>query len=522
MIKVLTSEEMQELDQIAMRQFGVQGLILMENAALGVVNNIIQKYGDVENKNIFIFCGKGNNGGDGFTVARHLFNRKAIVRIILIGKKRDLKGDALINANIVNRMVNEKRNSPFLSLIELNNIKELKQYPVPDIIIDAILGTGIKGNVDGLAKDAIDFMNSAGKPVVSIDIPSGLNGSTGEYGNVAVKANMTVTMALPKLGLVINKGPEQCGELRIADISMPKSIIAKQKSKTFLIEKEDLVPRIPKRAHDVHKYSCGKLFVLAGSVGLTGAAAMCSESALKTGAGAVILGIPESLNDIMEEKLTEVMTVPLPETSERTFSIKGLRNILDYTNNWADVVLIGPGISQNKETKKLILNLIPQIKKPLVLDADGLNNIQDDMDVLGKFDYELIITPHYGELSRLINIPAQEIAKNRIEIARKTAKENTLTIILKGAPSLVGDREENIYINPSGNPGMATAGSGDVLSGMVAGFFAQNNNAVISATLGMYLHGLAGDIAKEELGEHSMIATDIQKNIYKAILKLIK
>jgi NAD(P)H-hydrate epimerase len=419
-------------------------------------------------------------------------------------------------------MANEKRTNINFTLSELNYIKDLKQYSPPDIIIDAILGTGIKGNVEGLNKDVIDYINSSNKPVVSIDIPSGLNGTTGEYGNVAVNAIMTVTMALPKLGLIINKGPELCGELRIADISMPRTILTRQKSKTFIVEKEDLIPRIPKRAYDAHKYSCGKVFILAGSVGLTGAAAMCSESALKSGAGAVILGIPESLNDAMEEKLTEVMTVPLPETSERTFSMKGMRNILDYTNSWADVILIGPGISQNRETKKLILNLIPQIKKPLVLDADGLNNVQDDIDILKKFDFELLITPHYGELSRLIKVPTPEIAKNRIDIARKTAKENALTLILKGAPSVVADREENVYINSTGNPGMATAGAGDVLSGMVAGFFAQNSNAVISATLGMYLHGLAGDIAKEELGEHSMIATDIQKNIHKAILRLIR
>jgi NAD(P)H-hydrate epimerase len=519
MIKVVTTEEMQELDQIAIKQFGIPGAILMENAALGVVNKITEKFGDVENKNIFIFCGKGNNGGDGFAVGRHLFNRKANIYIILAAKKSDLTGDTLLNANIIQRIINDRRAVNILMLIQLASIRDLKQYPVPDIIIDALFGTGIKGNIERLSKDMIEYINSSQKPVIAIDIPSGLNGSTGEIGNIAVKANLTITMALPKIGLLINKGPELCGEVSIADISVPNQILSKNKSKTFLLQAEDITQIFPKRSYDAYKYSCGKVFILAGSLGLTGAATMCSESALRSGAGAVILGIPESLNIAMEEKLTEVMTLPLPETSEKSLSLKGLKNIIEYVN-WADVVLIGPGISQNKDTKKLIQNLLTEMKKPVVIDADGLNNLQENTDLLKKYPGELIITPHYGELSRLIKTPTSTIAKERIQIARKVSKEFGVTVILKGAPSVIADKEENVYINSTGNPGMATAGSGDVLAGLVAGFFAQTIKPLDSALLGTYIHGLAGDFAKEELGAQSLLATDIEKNIYKALKKV--
>jgi ADP-dependent NAD(P)H-hydrate dehydratase / NAD(P)H-hydrate epimerase len=516
MIKVVTSEEMQELDQSATRQYGIPGTILMENAATSAVNVILEKYGNVSGKNIFIFCGKGNNGGDGLAIARHLFNPGGNIYTFITDKKRDLKGDAQLNSNILQRMMNEKENERKLIYNQISNIKELDQFPEPDMIIDAVFGTGIKGNIDGISKSIIEYINQSNKIKVAIDIPSGLNGTTGEIGNIAIKADMTITMATPKTGLLINKGPELCGNLFIADISMPLSLLNKHKSKRYLIEEKDIRKRLPKRNYDAHKYSCGKVFVLSGSLGLTGAAAMCSESVIRSGAGAAILGIPESLNLVMEEKLTEVMTVPLPETSEKTLSPKGIKTIMEYVN-WADVVLLGPGLSQNKDTKKLIITLMHEIKKPLILDADALNNLKENTELIKSYKNEIIITPHYGELSRLIKTPANDIAVNRIEIAKKTAKEYNLTLILKGAPSIIADKQENIYINSTGNPGMATAGAGDVLAGLVAGFFAQTQKPVDAALLGMFIHGLAGDFAREAMGELSLIATDIQKNISKAI-----
>lgn len=520
MKKVLTNEEMRELDSLAINQYNIPGIVLMENASLGIYKEIIDFFGKIEKKNIFIFAGKGNNAGDGYALARHLFNNLSNVFVFNLYNPSDLKGDALINYNIIKSISEDKLKYDHLHLINLNSINEIFNYPLPDLIVDAIFGTGIKGDINGIAKDVINYCNKSNVPIVSIDIPSGLNGSTGKISNITIKADLTITMALPKIGLLVNDGPKFVGDLRIVDISIPEHLLFNNKSRTYLLQPEDISIRLPKRDYDSYKYSVGKVFVLAGSRGLTGAAALASEAALISGAGAVILGIPESLNIAMESKLTEVMTLPLPETPELTLSIEALDTIIQYVN-WSDVTLIGPGISQNKETKKLIQNLIEKINKPLVIDADGLNNLQDNVSLLKNYKNEIIITPHYGELSRLINLPPFEIAFDRISIARSTAKDFNITIILKGAPTVIADMNSNVYINSTGNSGMATAGSGDVLAGMVAGFYAQSKNPVDSSILSVYLHGLAGDLAKASSNYYSLTATDILKNIRFAIKKFV-
>ena len=516
MIKVLTNDEMRELDSSTIRDFSIPGSILMENASIGVYNSIVREFGNVENKDIFIFCGKGNNAGDGFAVARHLYNNMANVFVFCLADHSELSGDALMNYNILANIYNDKLKIDHLQLIKLDSIDEILDYPTPALIIDAIFGIGVKGEIEGLAKDIINYCNKSNTPKVAIDIPSGLNGTTGEKNNIAIDANLTVTMALPKVGLLINDGPKLTGKLDIVDISIPEHMLLNNRSRTYLLRDEDIEIRLPKRDYDAYKYSAGKVFVLAGSMGLTGAAALCSESALRVGTGAVILGIPESLNSIMEEKVTEVMTLPLPETNDKTLSYKGLEKIIQYIN-WSDVTLIGPGLAQHKDTRKLIIELLSKVDKPLVIDADGLNNLQDSTNLLKNYKNELILTPHYGELSRMIDKPTGEISFNRISIARNQAKELNATIILKGAPTVIADKNGNIYINSTGNQGMATAGSGDVLAGMVAGFFAQNKNSVDASILGVFLHGKAGDLAKKMQTIYSMNASDIKNNIPKAI-----
>jgi NAD(P)H-hydrate epimerase len=499
MIKVLTNDEMRELDSSSIRDFSIPGSILMENAAVGVCNSIKDKFGETENKVIFVFTGKGNNAGDGFAIARHLYNRMANVFVFCLSDPADLSGDALMNYNILSNIFN---------------------YPEPDLIIDAIFGIGVRGDIEGIAKDVIIYCNKSNTPKISVDIPSGLNGTTGEKSNVAVKADLTITMALPKIGLLINEGPRLSGDLEVVDISIPEHMLLNNRSRTYLLQEEDIGIRLPRREFDAYKYSAGKVFILAGSIGLTGAAALCSDSALHVGSGAVILGLPESLNSIMEEKVTEVMTLPLPETSDKTLSYKGLDKIIQYIN-WSDVTLIGPGLGQHKDTKKLILEIISKVDKPLVIDADGLNNLKDNENLIRNYKNEIIITPHYGELSRLINKPTNEIAFNRISVARSQAKELNATIILKGAPTVIADKNGNVYINSTGNPGMATAGSGDVLAGMVAGFFAQNKNAVDASILSVYLHGYAGDLAQLDFSSYSMTAINIKDSISPAIKKFI-
>jgi NAD(P)H-hydrate epimerase len=530
MIKVLTNEEMRELDLIASKGYAIPSIILMENAAIEVYNSIVKHYGTVENKNIFIFAGKGNNAGDGFALARKLYNNMANVFVFCVYDPKELSGDALINFNILLAICNDKLKTNNLDIVHLNNVERVFGYPDPDLIIDAIFGIGVKGEIQGLAKEVIQYCNKSNTPTIAIDIPSGLNGNIGEKCNVAINADMTVTMALPKRGLLINEGPRLTGKLEIADISIPLQHLFNNSSRTFLLQDEDVKIRMPRRNYDSHKYTTGKVFVLAGSVGLTGAAALASEAALYSGVGAVILGIPESLNPIMEKKLTEVMTTPLPETPEKTISIKALSTIRQYID-WSDVTLIGPGLSQNEETKAVIKEILLQSSKPLVIDADGLNNLQTDIDLIKNYKGEIILTPHYGELSRFTAQPTSEIALNRISIARDFAKEKNITLILKkelnvtmilkGAPTVISDKNGNVYINSTGNSGMATAGAGDVLAGLTPGFFAQLNNPINASILSVFLHGLAGDIAKEEKTIYSLTATDILKNIHTAIKRFV-
>jgi len=519
MQKVATSDEMRACDQIAIQRIGIPGVVLMENASRGVVDAIQNECGRIEGMNVFIFCGKGNNGGDGLAVARHLYDRGAKVYVLLTGRKSELKGDAKINLDIIEKMIKGKDEGTVLELHEIINKGQLRRLGKADLIVDALLGTGMKGNVEGVMKDIIEWMNNSGIKTVAVDIPSGVNSDTGEVSNIAVKADFTVTMALRKRGLLLGKGREHSGKVYVADIGTPKFLLNTEKIKTHWVEAEDIATRLPKRPLDAHKHSCGKIFVLAGSRGLTGAAAMCSESAMRIGAGAVILGIPASLNPILEEKVTEVMTTPLRETSDATVSMKALPTINEYIK-WADVLLIGPGLSRNKETQKLVLELIPTLDKPTVIDADGLNALAENLDVLKKAKADVILTPHYGELSRLIKLSAKEIELNRIEVARKVAAELKVVLILKGAPTVVAHPDGNVYINSTGNPGMATAGAGDILAGAVIGLLGQKLSTLDAAIAGVYLHGLAGDIAKEHLGEMSLMAMDIMRHLPAALARL--
>jgi NAD(P)H-hydrate epimerase len=519
MLKVATSGEMRACDQIAIKQFGIPGIVLMENASRGVVDVIEREFGDVRNKSIFVFCGKGNNGGDGLAVARHLFNRGGCVSIFLIGSKKELRGDAKTNIEIVERITEGIQEGHIFELREVLRKAQVGRLTRPDMIIDALLGTGMKGSVQGILKDIIQWINECQVHTVSVDVPSGVDSDTGEVGDVAVKADVTVTAALLKRGLLFGEGRVHSGKVYIADIGAPRFVLDSHRIRTQLIEPEDILARIPERPFDAHKHTCGKVFVLAGSRGLTGAAAMCSESALRAGAGAVILGIPASLNPILETKLTEVMTVPLADTSDGAVSQKAFSAIIDYVS-WADVLLIGPGLSRNKETQRLVLDLIPKIDKPTVIDADGLNALAEDPNVLKKTRASIILTPHCGELSRMIKLSGREIELNRVETARRVAAEYNVVVILKGAPTVVARPGGDVFINSTGNPGMATAGAGDVLAGVVVALLGQKLNALDASMAGVYLHGLAGDIAKENLGAMSLISTDIMRCLPSALMRL--
>jgi len=497
---VVTSKEMREIDRCTIDKVGIPGVVLMENAGLGTVKLIEEILEEFDGSRITLLCGRGNNGGDGFVIARHLYNHGFEIDVFLSGDKARIQGDAKINLDILEKMGVE--------IITLQSKKDLKKIPESDLIVDALLGTGISGEVTGFLADVIHWMNESLIPIVSVDMPSGLACDTGNVHGACVVADVTATMAELKRGLVLPPGRELCGDISIIDISAPQFVSESVNVQTFLIEQEDLQIMLPFRPPSAHKGTFGKVLILAGSTGMTGAATLASMASLRVGCGLTILGIPQSLNTIMESKLTEVMTKPLPETEKGSLSPNGEAEILELIE-WADVVGLGPGISTHPETGKLIRNLTEKIEKPLIVDADGLNNFQGHVDILKKHKGDLILTPHSGELSRLMNQPIDDIEQNRIEIARQVAVEWNCTLVLKGASSLIADCNGNVFINPTGNSGMATAGSGDILTGMIAGFLAQNTTPVDAAILGVYSHGLAGDLYLEEFEERSLVAGDL-------------
>ena len=502
---LLTSDQMRACDKEAIRTYGIQGLLLMENAGRAVAETAREMLKTLDGKTIFIFCGTGNNGGDGFVAARHLIHYGTKVHVYVMGKKKAVHGDAKVNLRILEKFIRDKENK----LLLLNEFRSTKQFPKADLVIDALLGTGFKGKLRPTYRRVIEWINKSGIPCLAIDLPSGVDANSGSAADSAIRADVTVTMAQKKIGLVLGAGRQHAGRVLVADIGIPRRIYEEEKSATYLVNSNDIRNRLPRRLFDAHKHNVGKIFVLAGSPGLTGAAALTSSAAMRSGAGAVVLGTPRSIYPILSKKLTEVMVHPLPDTSAGSLSLSGIAEIEKYSA-WADVIVIGPGLSTQKETQELILSLLRTSKKPMLIDADALNVLANDISALKKNRHgHFILTPHIGELSRLIKVPARKIENDRPGIARTKAKEWNTTLVAKGAPTLVASSNGTVFINSTGNPGMATAGSGDVLSGIIATLWAQGLNSEEAGYCGVYIHGLAGDCAREKYGERSLLASDL-------------
>lgn len=503
---VVTAEEMRWCDETSIRTYGISGLLLMENAGKATAQLCEQRFGPLAGYQVTIFCGKGNNGGDGFVVARHFMNAGARVFIVLMDSPKSIKGDAKTNFEILKKL--QKVSADSLS------IQQFKKSILPTlteskIIVDAMFGTGFSGAVHQPYADVIQWMNRQKSPIVSVDIPSGVNGTTGVVENLAVKATLTPTFGLLKTGLLCNQGRDHVGKVAVVDIGIPHVVSGSSKFKTHLVEAEDVRAKLPSRPSTAHKYNVGKIFVLAGSKGYTGAAALCATSVLKAGAGAVVLGTPESVYPILAKKLTEPIVIPLPATSEGTVSKAGYDVILERAN-WSDVFVIGPGLSQNPETQELICELVAHYSGNIIIDADGLNAIANMSGKKGKWcKGSFILTPHGGEFSRLTGKSSKEIEANRIESARMFSTSTKGTIVLKGAPTATASADGRVYLNSTGNPGMATVGSGDVLTGLIAALWGQGMEKEAAAYSGVFLHGLAGDLACVAYGERSLVAHDL-------------
>ena len=514
-MKVVTAAEMQAIDQRAIKEFSIPGLILMENAGTEVVRAMYSRYGDLSGRRILILSGKGNNGGDGFCIARHLAGRECQVSCILFASSFDLSKDAKTNQEIVRKL-----GVPFIEITAREDLGQLKdQLDRADIVVDALFGTGLKSELSGLFPDVIRTVNTSGKKVVAVDVPSGLDASVGKILAECINADMTVTFGLPKIGQIISPNRERVGHLVVANIGFPRSLLEDDNLKVSLLDDSMVGSFFSPRPFDSHKGRYGHALVIAGSLGKAGAAMLCTKAILRAGAGLVTLAAPKSLDSIFEGQLIEPMTIPLEETGEITISEKALPMIYQAAKG-KKVVALGPGLTTHHSTKLMVEDLVKNLEVPMVVDADGINAIK--LSNLEFSSAPILVTPHTGEMARLLELSVKDIQENRLEAVQKTAKVYRTHILLKGDRTLISDPEGHTFINPTGNPGMATAGAGDVLTGLIAGFIAQGLSLTQSACAGMYLHGLAGDLAARELGELSLTAGDILEQVPKAINKVLK
>lgn len=513
-MKVATTQQMQNLDRRTIHECGIAGIVLMESAGRGTTRVMASFFPRLSSMRVAVLCGRGNNGGDGFVIARCLMARGTTVRAYLLSEKDRVRGDAKTNLEIFIHSGGTVQEIP-----DSESFGALRQEIVShDLFVDAIFGTGLNSEVSGFYAELIDCLNRSGRPIVAVDIPSGLDANTGKPLGPCITATVTATFGLPKLGQVIYPGLTHVGKLEVIDIGIPSGLVEEEGIKNHVIEKDEIrkildCPRSP----ESHKGDYGHLLAIAGSVGKTGAAAMACESAMRVGAGLVTLGIPESLNAIMETKLTETMTHPLPEAESLSFSLDAFDPILSLAKG-KNVLVLGPGISTTSETMALVRKVVRSLSLPMVIDADGITALSNERETLRHVKAPVILTPHPGEMARLMEMSPRQVQENRIDVARKAATDFGCHVILKGARTVISTPAGEVFINPTGNPGMASGGMGDVLTGMLGGFICQGSDLTDAARAATYLHGLAGDRAVSRKGIRSLIATDLIEEI-PALLK---
>ncbi len=511
-MKIITRQEMQRMERSAIRQHGIPSLVLMENAGRAVSDYIIRNLKPPSNKTFSILCGKGNNAGDGLVIARHLQEADLRVKVYLLSPPETYVGDAKVN---LHRLA--------LSPIPLLNPRALKAA-YEDLknsfyMIDAIFGTGLDRPVRGFWAEAIRFFNSLQVPKLSLDIPSGLCADTGKVLGEAVRARMTCTFHLPKKGLVLGEDIDHVGELLVFPIGIPKILEKKIKRRLFLITPEIFSYLFRPRAKKTHKNDYGHVLTVAGSKRKLGAALLAARSALRSGAGLSSLALPDCAYQKIDPKFAEIMFEPLPDTGE-TFSraaIPGLLKLMKHKTSLA----CGPGMGVNSEVFELVKTLVKKSKLPLVLDADALNNLAKRCSLLKQKKTSIVLTPHPGEMQRLTGL-SKEMLKKRVEVVRRFAKTYGVYVLLKGDRSLVGSPEGDVYVNATGNPGMATAGTGDVLTGMIAGFIAQKIPFEKALLASIWIHGRAGDLVASKRGEAGMLAFDIAEKVPEVILEILQ
>jgi NAD(P)H-hydrate epimerase len=514
-MKIVTAHTMQELDRRAIEEYGIPGRDLMEQAGRGCAEHILAAYGTRQSKRVVILAGRGNNGGDGYVIARYLLEKGWHVLVIILAEQDAIHGDALTNLVLLPDQI--------LSFCpgegELTE-KHADDLQSADVLVDALLGTGLRNDLQGIYLEAVELINRAPGKVVAVDISTGIHGTTGRILGQAVHANMTVTFGMAKLGHVLYPAAAHVGRLVIVDIGIPPQLMEEAVGYDFLNEKL-MAPLIRPRERQAHKGVFGHCLIVAGSIGKTGAAALAANSAVRTGSGLVTLAVPESLNQILEVKTTEAMTLPLPDAGSgylTTHAIAALEKSLPGKS----AVAIGPGIDRRPASFTVVKTLIENISLPLVIDADGLNAIAEDTTVLHRRrSRNIVLTPHPGEMSRLLGSSIPDVAAIRISVAQEFARTFGVYVVLKGARTIVAAPNGMAAINGSGNPGMASGGMGDVLTGVIVSLLGQGYSTWNACRLGVFIHGMAGDLVAMEQGETGMTATDLMEMIPRAFNRLL-
>lgn len=512
-MKIATADQMKDLDRRAIQECGIPGIVLMENAGRGAAELLVRYFPQAHEGTVAVLAGRGNNGGDGFVIARHLKNWGIRTKVYLFASVDDVGGDALTNLQIWLKMGGEFMEVPYKG----NFTRIKKEVAKARLFVDAVFGTGLNAEVKGFFKEVISFINALPQPVVAVDIPSGLDATEGRVLGTAIRADLTATFGLAKIGQVLEPGARHVGRLEVVDIGIPRTFIEEADIRTHLLDPAELnLDLLTPRPLQAHKGDYGHLVVLAGSPGKTGAATMVCSGALRTGTGLVTLGIPAALNPILESKLTEAMTEPLPDAGTGYLSADALERIVQLVEGKTALAL-GPGISTQHQVQEILLDLIPQLSLPLVIDADGITALAAGPEILKQCMNPVILTPHPGEMARLMGLTTDKVQADRIGVATACAAAYDCIVVLKGYKTVIATPEEEVYINTTGNPGMASGGTGDVLTGMIGGLLAQGLPPLEAATWGTYLHGLAGDRAAQALGEIPLIAGDIIDHIPDAL-----
>lgn len=514
-MRVLNTQQMREADRRTIDDVGIPSVVLMENAGRQTVAAIEAAFEGLPSSRVGVLCGRGNNGGDGFVIARTLVQRGIDTLVFLLGSVADVRGDARTNLEILGRLG--------LTVVEISDAQEwelhFSEISECDLLVDAILGTGFHGRLTGLLETVVADVNDLPVPVVAVDLPTGLSADSHEMDGDAIDATMTVTLAAPKIPLVLPPADTRCGDLVIADIGIPLPVLDEIEGPYVeLLTRERMRELVPARAADSHKGDFGRVLIVAGSLGKTGAAHLAALGALRSGAGLVTIATPRSCVPILASMGAEYMTLPVDETPEGAIEYAALDRVLDFPT---DVIAVGPGLGTDPSTAAFVHGLVERAGVPLVLDADALNAFGEEPERLaGRDGVEMIITPHPGEMARLLDRPIDAVQRDRLDAARDFAASHRLHVVLKGHRTIIAGPENRAFINLTGNPGMASGGTGDVLTGMIAAWFAQLLDPEAAAKIAVYLHGSAGDLAEADEGETSLVASDLLASIGDAIMEL--